>query len=289
MVDEPEDIEELAEEVEEVAADGPITDDPGFDESQLLMIPKYDYRCNVCSWSRKYTDLYNWTCQQALQGNPPGRIRTLLVSYIPEYNKGHNTEVRIPSGKSVWAHFTKHIPPAGEVEILAARKIATHNENDPLVSSEALQKVLAGNFDEYQELCALYTKFREVNDKVYSVAGSLMNTKSGISEWSQTKIQTYVSMVNTEKSILSEIGKMRQGDKLVSVASRFIMETFTKNIVTKLTEEFDTLAGIMRRQGVAEDVLKAFEAVTHERLGHLIIEEARGAMSQTKKEFKLPN
>jgi hypothetical protein len=278
-----EEIEE--DEASEEAPEELLSDDPECDETQLLVVPNYDHRCNICSWSRNNLDLYNWTCQRALQGDPPGRIKTLLDAHITD----NKLSVKCPSRKSVWTHFTKHLPPKEEVEVLAARKLRTHNEFDPLVSDKALREVLAGNFDEYKELCALYTKFREVNDKIYSMVGSLSMTRAGMSEWSQTKIQTYVSMVNTQKSILAEIGKMRQGDKLVSVVARFIVETFTKSIVSKLSEEFDTLAGIMRRQGVADDVLSAFEAVTHERLGHLIVEEAKEAMNQTKKEFKLPN
>jgi len=250
-----------------------------------IIIPKMSTLCSVCKWSITNTELYNWMSQLALGGLSYGRIWRLLTDYIPKMHPN----VKVPTRKTVWVHFEKHVFPKETMEIMAARKARCPTAQDELVESQTLKEVLAGHFDEYKELCSLYTKFREVNDKIYATAGSLMISRGGFNEWSQNKIQTYVSMINTQKSILAEIGKMRQGDKLVSVVAKFIIELFTKSIVNKLSEEFDTLAGIMRRQGVPNDVLDAFAAVTHERLGHLIIEEARSAMDQTKKEFKLPN
>jgi len=250
-----------------------------------IIIPKYAALCTLCKWSTKEIELYNWVSQLALGGLSYGRIWGLLNDYMPKMHPA----VKIPSRKTVWIHFAKHVYPKETLEILAARKARCPTAQAELVESQTLREVLAGHFDEYTELCSLYTKFREVNDKIYATAGSLMISKGGFNEWSQNKIQTYVSMINTQKSILSEIGKMRQGDKLVSVVAKFIIEHFTKSIIHKLSEEFDTLAGIMRRQGVTNEVLDAFSAVTHERLGHLIVEEARTAMDQTKKEFKLPN
>ena len=278
-----------------------IEKEPVIDPTELVMVPNYVHGCNICKWSKTNVDLYNWAAQKALQGVPPTTIQKLLVEYMPI----NHPDVKVPSGKSVWNHFKKHVPPKEELEMLAAKVAASRqvmaekiadmrehvpSDHDPLVSEKALAAVLGGNFDEYTELCALYTKFREVNDKIYKTAGSLLCLQpSGFNDWSQNKINTYVSMVNTQKSILAEIGKMRQGDKLVSVVAKYIIEMFTKSIVGKLSEEFETLAGIMRRQGVPNDVMEAFQAVTHDRLAHLIVEEAKTAMVQTKKEFKLPN
>jgi hypothetical protein len=263
---------------------------PYLEEEKLVIVPKFQHLCRVCSWAVHEIDIYNWASKKALQGIPSGTVHRQLEEYLKEIGRD---DIKVPSRKSFWNHFDKHIPPQNEVEILAAKQAYSPKPYDPLVDAREIKAIEAGNFDEYKELCKLYSKFRQVHDKIYELSGSLLGGNNGhgtaTTDWSQNKIQTFVSMVNTQKSILAEIGKMRQGDKLVNVAAKFVVETFTKNIVTKLTEEFSALAAIMKRQGVADEILDTFENVTHDRLARLLVDMAQEAMTATKKEFKLTN
>jgi predicted metalloenzyme YecM len=260
-------------------------EDPAY-KAELLLVPKFCVQCRICQLSRENVELYNWMCTLALQGYTPGRIYTHLVEHIEK----NYPEMKPPSRKSVWRHLEKHVLPKESVEMIAARRtVSAVNVTDPLVDQKALDEIKAGNFDEYKELCNLYVKFREVNDKIYKLADSLaVDRGNNVSDWSQAKITTYVSMVNTQKSILAEIGKMRQSDKLVVMVAKYIVETFAKGMVHKLSDEFEALSHIMKRQKVDESVLQAFEAVAHHRLAKLIVDEADNAMTVTQKEFKLP-
>jgi len=255
-------------------------------QAELLLVPKFHSPCRICQFSRQNVELYNWICGLALQGYTPGRIST----HLTEYMEKSYPDIRPPSRKSVWRHLEGHILPKESVEMVAARRTASViNITDPLVDQKALDEIKGGNFDEYKELCNLYVKFREVNDKIYKLADALaVDRGNNVSDWSQTKITTYVSMVNTQKSILAEIGKMRQSDKLVVMVAKYIVEAFAKGMVHKLSDEFEALGHIMKRQKVDESVLQAFEAVTHHRLAKLIVDEADNAMTVTQKEFKLP-
>jgi len=96
-------------------------------------------------------------------------------------------------------------------------------------------------------------------------------------------------MINTQKSILAEIAKMRQSNKLITIAAQFIVETYTKNVVHKLSEEFAALVNVMKRQEVNPEIIETFEEITSSKLANILINEAEGAMIQTRSEFKLPN
>lgn len=260
--------------------------DPDTLINELIIIPRYDFRCRVCQWSQDNVTLYNWICGLAVKGIPPGRIHRLLASYIPE----NYPDIKPPSKRSIWNHFSRHLSAKDATRTALARKSdVVIDENEPLISDEVQKQMRSGHFDEYKEMCALYTKFREVHDKIYKLSGSLTITRDGTSDWSQNKIATFVSMVNTQKAILAELGKMRQGDKLVSLAAKFTIELFVRSIVSRLTEEFAALASIMKRHNTPGDVLIAFENITHERLANLLMDEAKTAMEQTRKEFKLPS
>jgi len=251
----------------------------------LLIQPRFNSLCTTCQWSHNNVELYNWVSEKALKGMPSGHVWKLLVEHMKE----KYPDIKPPSRQAVWTHFKKHIPPLESVRIAVEKEHFESGNKDPMINDRVLEEIKKGNFDEYKELCALYIKFRETNDKIYELTAALMApSRNGVSEYSQNKIQTYVSMVNTQKSILAEIGKMRQGDKLVEVVSKYLMETYTKSIVARLTEEFAALASVLQRQGVSQQILDAYNEITHGRLAKIILDEASNAMSLAKKEFKLP-
>jgi hypothetical protein len=269
-------------------------DEPGLndgeaesDEERLVIVPEFQHQCRICGWSKENIELYNWVSNLSLRGFPPGTIAKKLAEYLKETD----SDIKPPTKKSVWTHFEKHISPKESVDILVAKRQFNPSGHDPLINVKEIKEVAAGNFDEYIELCKLYTKFRQVHDKIYELTDSLLshNKSSGVSDWSQSKIQTFVSMVNTQKGILAEIGKMRQGDKLVNIAAQYVIEVYMQNIVDKLSEEFKSLASIMKRHGVSDEVMLAYENITHEKLAKLLVDMAGDAMTQTRKEFKLPN
>jgi hypothetical protein len=73
------------------------------------------------------------------------------------------------------------------------------------------------------------------------------------------------------------------------MVAKYIVEIFAKSMVSKLSDEFESLGHIMKRQKVDNSILEAFDAVTHQRLAKLIVDEADNAMLVTRKEFKLPS
>lgn len=255
--------------------------------------PRFEPQCKLCQWSkgaadsREY-DLYKFVRDQAIQGTPYGTISNNTKEYIAKLEI--SDKFKPPMRKSVWRHFEKHSPLQTLAEIHAAREDWVPKDKNPLVDERILSGISKETFDEYDELCRLYTHFSEIRNKIYEYDSSLkIGVPNGGEAWSQNKIQTYVSMVNTQKSILAEISKMRQGDKLIAVAAKFVIESFTRNLIGKLKSEFDAFASIMRRQNVSDEVVEAFEEVTSHRIATLFVDEAGVAMDLTKREFKLPN
>jgi len=258
---------------------------------ELLLKPEFQYQCKLCIWSKEHPELYNWVCKHALDGYPPGRIASMLIDYIP--TKYPDLDLKAPTKKSIWNHFNKHTNPKDGVEIQSAKDKFIKNPNNKLISESALEEikqVREGTFDEHEELCKLYVKFREVHDQIYELADSLkaLNSANG-DVWSQNKIQTFTSMINTQKGILAEIAKMRQGNKLITVATQYIIETFTKSIVAKLSEEFSSLVSVMKRQDVDRDIIEAIEDLVGMKLANILVNEAEVAMGRTRQEFRLPN
>jgi len=256
---------------------------------ELLLKPEFQYQCKLCIWSREHPELYNWVCKQALDGYPPGRIATMLIDYVA----AKYPDLKAPTKKSIWNHFNKHTNTKDGVKIQSAKDEFKRNPNKKLISESALEEIKSlrdGNFDEHEELCKLYVKFREVHDQIYEMADSLkaLNSANG-DVWSQNKIQTFTSMINTQKGILAEISKMRQGNKLITVATQYIIETFTKSIVTKLSDEFASLVTIMKRQQVDGDIIEAVEDIVGMKLASILVNEAEVAMGRTRQEFRLPN
>jgi len=260
--------------------------------SNDVVSPRFEPQCKLCQWSKSNAesvefDLYKFVRDQAVQGTPYGTIRTNLSLYIEKSGvEGFKSSTK----KSIWNHFEKHMPLQTLASIHVARQEWVPTPGNPLVDERILAGISKESFDEYDELCKLYARFKEINNKIYEYDDSLkVGQPNGGNAWSQNRIQTYVSMVNAQKSILAEISKMRQGDKLIALAAKFIIETFTKNLIGKLKSEFDSFASIMRRQDVNEEVVEAFQDISTQRVMKLFVEEATSAMNITKKEFKLPN
>jgi len=249
----------------------------------------YQHLCRLCNYYRDDRELYDWVRSLTMKGIPYGRVRTLFEQHLNQ----HYPDIKVPTKKSIWNHFNKHInvKESAKLELARQEYVSDGDPNDMLVSNESIRELAKGNFDEYVELCGLYVKFRDVHDRIYKLTGSLQTSSAdnSMSVWSQNRINTYVSMVNTQKGILTEISKMRQSNKLLSVATQFIVETYTKNIVTKLGSEFTALVSVMKRQGVSSEIIETLEDITSHRLANILISEAEIAMSQTKSEFKLPN
>jgi len=253
---------------------------------EKLLEPRYESQCKLCQWSRHKPDLYKFIADLVMQGIPNGKIETLFKKYIKEAELDETPIAR----KSIWNHFANHMPPKAEAAIAIAKSSYIPTDGVPLiVEHKVRERAAKGSFDEYEELCELYLRFKEAHNKIYEMEASLQVCAEGTNIWSQNKIQTYVSMVNTQKSILGEIAKMRQGDKLVALAAKFIIEEFVKSVVGKIKSEFDAFASVMKRQGVPDEVVEAFEEITQGRMVRLFSEEADTAMSITKREFKLPN
>lgn len=252
---------------------------------------RFEPSCKLCKFSKQDEEsqelqLHDFAVRLAKDGVPYGRI----ASNLKNYARKMNWDVVPPSRKSVWNHFEKHIDLKDQAKIHAARTEWVPQDDNPLVDYKVVEQMTKDNFDEYDELCKLYTKFKHISNKIYEFDKSLkVGTPNGMEAWSMNKIQTFTSMVNTQKAILTEISKMRQGDKLVAIASRFIIEEFTKNVIHKLKSEFDSFAAIMRRQGVNDEIVDAFEEMSSYRVAQLFTNEAGSAMELTRKEFKLPN
>lgn len=241
-------------------------------------------QCKICGWSESDREVFEWITDKAMQGLSYNKLEQLFRTYLtenrPDYTPLHK--------KSIWNHFEKHLTEEAQVKLMVQRQRVTQDRGEPLIYVGDIQRAKE-EFDEYMELCELYLKFKSTLDKIYENTGSLMNNAEGGSVWSQSKINTYVSMVNSQKSILAEISKMRQGSKMIDIAARYIIEQFTESIVHKLESEFTGLISVMERQGVSQNVIEVIEEIKSERLAQILVNEAQVAMGKTKKEFKLPD
>jgi len=291
IIDESEEIEESEEdeedeEVLDTASDTIPVDSVSQSHPDLILPPfKTVNMCTLCIWSKHNIKLYNWVASKALMGCSPRAVHRLLI----EHMTNQYPHIKPPYIRSVFLHFKNHISQADQITLEIARKGYKEKGTEAIIKEELINELRQGNFDEYKELCALYVKFRETNDMIYEAAASLLGPpKGGVREYSQNKIQTYVTMVNTQKAILSEIAKMRQGDKLIEVVSKYLLETYTKDIVDRLSAEFSALSNIMQRHDVDPNIINTYNEITHSRLAKIILDGADRALTMTKKEFKLP-
>ncbi len=245
--------------------------------------------CRLCKWSLSNVEYYKFFESRALEGMPFNRMSSQFI----EWMKSKTADEKAPSRKSIRMHFLNHVGYDLKQVIEAERRRKGTDapiSATQLIDINKISQVTKEEFDEYEELCKLYKEFDDVTKKIYEYEESLKaQGVSGVNVWSQAKIQTYTSMMNTKKAVLSEIAKMRQGEKLVSVAAKFIIETYAKSIISKMREEFDAFTAVMRRSGAEEDLINAFESMAAERLGHMLVSEAESAMNITKKQYKLPN
>lgn len=263
----------------------------GQDNDTLFIAEKFNAQCTLCKWSRCLPNtnefqLYRYIFDLAMNGTSYNAMATLTEKYIVQAK----FDIKPPRKKSVWLHFKKHVSLEKFTLMQAAKSNYISGKHIPLHDNVELSAVNKETFDEYDELCKLYKKFSQTYDTIYGHRDSLqVEVPSEDNVWSNSKLTTYNQMVNTMRGILTEISKMRQGDKLIEIASKFIIETFTKSLVVKLKNEFETFSSIMRQQGVNNSVIDAFNALTSQRLIRLFSEEAGNAITLTKKEFKLPN
>lgn len=278
-----EDIKELQEYIE-----GDVKEGQEDYNTYLIIKPIYTGNCRICQWSKKQIQLYNWICEQARTGLSDRKLHEVTLERATELK----LDVKVPGFRSFWKHFSKHLQVKDLATIKNARGHYTPSFSERTISEEgmeSLEQAIKGNFDEYQELCKLYIRFREIHGRVYEFDNSLKIACPSGDVWSQRKIQTYISMVNTMRSVLGEIAKMRQSDRLIKLATEHSLKIFTKGIVGKLTEEFGVLSDIMKRRGIEKEVLEAFAEVTNARLATIIMNEADVALDSTSKEFKLPH
>ena len=249
-----------------------------------LIEPKFQSLCRLCNMYKDDHDTYRVASDQAMAGKSYGHIARVLKEYIVSNNLG----IKPIGKKSIWTHFEKHMPLKAAAQLAVLRKEWMVPDGVPLNKSEDLQTAAKTQFDEYEELCALYKNFKDVHSQIYAYETSLKTTQNDGVEWSPSRVQMFVSMVNTQKTMLGEISKMRQGDKLITIASKFILEHYTINIINQLKSEFDTMISIMKRQAVDDSIIEAIEDLIKDRLPRIFAKEARNAMDLTKKEFKLP-
>lgn len=248
--------------------------------------PKFVKECKMCNFSKTHPDFYNFLVKHAMEGAAHNKLKNLADKYVQE----HGLKFKVPVRKSIGRHFTKHMPVREMVAMEAAKAKYIPVKGKPLVESHVFENFKVEDFDEYEELCRLFTKFKEVTAKIYEYDSSLqVGHPSGGEVWSQNKIQTWTSMMNTQKSILSEIAKMRQGDKLIAIAAKYVIKTFTENIIAKLKQDFQSFVLVMRRQNVDEDVISTFEDLTTTTMVRHFVEEAESTMGKAKKQFKLPS
>lgn len=246
-------------------------------------------QCKICSWSVSDHEVFQWVTDKALQGISYNKLEALFRSYLEE----HRPDYTPLHKRSIWNHFEKHLTEDKAVKLTVQRHRVTQDKGEPLIYVGDIGQA-KNEFDEYMELCELYLKFKATIDKIFETCGSLMNnTNTGgptsVNVWSQNKINTYVSMVNSQKSILAEISKMRQGNKLIDIAARYIIEQFTTSIVEKLSGELTTLMNVMERQGADPNIIAVIEEIKTKRLAKILVDEAQVAMGKTKKEFRLPD
>lgn len=261
-------------------------------EPDLTKIHFFADSCKVCKLSKAVEStpewqLYNFAIEQAKTGTPAQKISENLTQYTTRM--GFNPTI-VPSPTSIKNHFDRHVPENAALAVQNARNSYIPQKqisNHSLVDMQIIAQISKDNFDEYDELCQLYSSFKQVCDKVYATEESVK--ASGTDQWSMSKLQAFTGMVNTQKGILSEISKMRQGEKLIAIASRFILEEFTKNLIVKLKDEFDSFTNIMKRNDVNSGIIEHFVELSTRRIVQLFTEEAGAAIEVTKREFKLPN
>ena len=250
-----------------------------------IIEPKFVKECKLCNLSKTNVTFYDWITKHAMEGMSFSKLKKISDQYVAE----NGLRYQVPVRKSIARHFQKHMPIVEMSVMHSARTQFVPTAGVPLHKSTVFDNFKLEDFDEYEELCKLFTKFKEVTQKIYEFDVSLQVTHvNGGEVWSQTKIQTWLSMMNTQKSILSEIAKMRQGDKLISLAARYVIKTFTENILSKLQHDFQAFTAIMKRQGVDTEVVSAFDRLTTEAMAQHFIEEAEATMGRTNKQFKLP-
>lgn len=246
---------------------------------------KFVSSCRICQLSKSHPHEYSQISALVMDGTSIMQVYDVYLD-LTDVN-----DLPEASYKTLCNHFNKHLTMEAAVAVAVAKKEKTPDKVDrKLVSNKAIEQVDLGNFDEYKELCKLYVAFKNVSDKIYEYTNSLQKDQAdSVDKWSQAKIGTFVQMVNTQRSILSEIAKMRQSDKLVAVAAQFILEQYTRSILTKIQEEFDMTSAFMKRHGVPGEDIEDYENLIKSRMSNILVNEAESAMNLTKKEFKLPN
>lgn len=246
---------------------------------------RFTASCRMCKLSKSHPHIYNQISALVMDGTS---IMQVYDAYLDLTDVNDLPEA---SYKTLCNHFNKHLTMEAAVAIAVAKKEKVPDKVDrKLVSEKEVAQVDLGNFDEYKELCKLYVAFKNVSDKIYEYTNALQKEQTdSVDKWSQAKIGTFVQMVNTQRSILSEIAKMRQSDKLVAVAAQFILEQYTRSILMKIQEEFDMTSAFMKRHGVSTEDVEEYENLIKSRMSNILVNEAESAMNLTKKEFKLPN
>ena len=149
--------------------------------------PRYEPQCRLCQWSKFKKELYKVIVDLVMHGIPYGKVADAFEKYIKEGNIDEKPFNR----KSVWNHFEHHMPPKVETAIIAARSSYEPTGSVPLIIEHKLrEKAAKGSFDEYEELCELYLRFKEAHNKIYEMQEALKVKGDGDVAWSQNKIQT---------------------------------------------------------------------------------------------------
>lgn len=257
-------------------------------ESELVIQPIFEEQCRICNFSKTHVDIYNLLSKLALNGESFKKMEASIQAYVNV--KYH--DIKAPSKKTILNHLQSHIPVEAQQEI-AKQKLSKGNVVPPQTQYvEALERERKKKskpfnieeFDEYKELCKLYADLTEVFELTFSQAR--LSPEDEDEEWSITKTQNYVSMMNTRKAILTEISKMREGDKLILQAAKFVMKLFVSNIVDRSLDEFNALGEVIRKH-TSEDITRLYTDATQNKFSKLIVEEAKNALEQMKKEYKL--
>lgn len=246
--------------------------------------PEFEYRCTICSWSKDQPELHKYVLDLVKEGKPAGTIHKLIGEYVV------NTKLPIkpPSKKSVWTHFKEHLRVDDKVQALMSRNVVDLTKTSAdAITREAVETLAAKRVNDYEEMCTLYNEIEGKCQSIYNDDNALKTEIAGVIGWSQSKIQTYMMVINTRKSILAEISKMRQSEHVIKLATQFVMERFTESLVQKLLGEFVGLGEQLKRSGVNREVMKAYEEATSRRLAELITNEADSAMELTRKEFRI--
>ena len=245
-----------------------------------MVEPVLEPKCTLCAWSKDEPGLYAVFVEMAMQGLSYGEIEDGLRARIV----GEKT----PGKKNIWVHVMKHLKVDERAKMAVAKQEAMVVATTPTEESAAITRHLVDRkVNDYEEMCALYEEIRGRCETIYGDDAALRIASDKGGGFSNTAIQTYMLMINTRKSILAEMAKMRQSDHLINTATQFIISEFTKRIVEKLMVEFGALGESLRRAGVDKTIMAAFQAATTKRLAELIESEADTAMNATRKEFRL--